>query len=147
MNKKFFIVSVFALMLGTTTVMADNHKFNDGPKKPQKEVVNKPAKNDKMSKPGKQHAQAKPAAKPAPKPVAQKAPAKPKPVAHAPRPHRPEPKPACPPSGRCHKPSPCHCHGSYHHHRGHCKPLPPCPVRNHVRVVPPIAPFQVTVRI
>ena len=39
MNKKFFIVSVFALLLGTTTVMADNHKFNDGPKKTQKEVA------------------------------------------------------------------------------------------------------------
>ena len=146
MNKKFFIVSVFALLLGTTTVMADNHKFNDGPKKPQKEVVKKPAKNDKMSKPGKNDFHAKPAPKPAPKPVAHKAPAKPKPTAHAPRPHRPEPKPACPPSGRCHKPSPCsHCHGSHHHHRGHCRPLPPS--RPIGKIVPPPVPFQVVVHI
>ncbi len=135
MNKKFLLVSVVTLLLGTTTVMADNHRDNHGPQKPQKEMVQK----NKPQAPKPQ------AAKPAPKPVVHKAPAKHKPTAHAPRPHRPEPKPACPPSGRCHKPSPCHCHGSHHCH-SHCRPLPPRPVKQ-VRVTPPFSPIQVTVRI
>lgn len=144
MNKKFFIVSVLTLLLGTTSVMADNHRDLDGPQKPKKEVVQK-------NKPQAPKPQVKPQAhKPQPaKPqvVAHKAPAKHKPAPnmHHPKP-KPMPKPGCGPDGRhakcCHN-----CHSSYHHYRGHCKPLPPCPVRNHVRVVPSIAPFQVTVRI
>ena len=155
MNMKFFIVSVVTLLLGTTSVMADNHKHHDGPQKPKKEVVQKQnkkdnkkdkhSKNDRHYDSKAKHNAPKPqAAKPACKPnvVAHKAPAK-----HKPAPHMHQPKPGCGPDGRhakdCHK---CHsCHG--HHHSGHCKPMPPRPVKNHVRVVPPIAPFQVTVRI
>ena len=151
MNKKFFIVSVLTLLLGTTSVMADNHRDLDGPQKPKKEVVQKNSKDKKADKV--KHQAPKPQVKPQahkpqpakPQVVAHKAPAKHKP---APKMHQPKPMPApaCGPDGRhgkcCHN-----CNGSYHHHRGHCKPLPPCPVRNHVRVVPSIAPFQVTVRI
>lgn len=131
MNKKFFIVSVVTLLLGTTSVMADNHRGSDGPQKPKKEVVQKN----------------KPQA-PKPQMVAHKAPAKHK---HAPKMHHPKPKPmprpGCGPDGRhakdCHK---CHsCHG--HHHSGHCKPMPPRPVKNQVHITPPFSPIQVTVRI
>jgi hypothetical protein len=46
MNKKLFLVSVVTLLLGTTSVMADNHKHHDGPQKPKKEVVQKQNKKD-----------------------------------------------------------------------------------------------------
>ena len=46
MNKKILLVSVVTLLLGTTTVMADNHRHNDGPQKPKKEVVHKDPKKD-----------------------------------------------------------------------------------------------------
>lgn len=155
MNKKILLVSVVTLLLGTTTVMADNHRHNDGPQKPKKEVVHKDPKKDnkkeiKKDKVSKNHRpdahKAKPAPKPAPRPVAHKAPAKPKPVAHAHRPHhKPNHKPACRPDGRhgkdCH-----HCHSGHHHNGCHCRPLPPRPVKQ-VRITPPFSPIQVTVRI
>lgn len=54
MNKKLFLVSVVTLLLGTTSVMADNHKHHDGPQKPKKEVVQKQNKKDnKKDKHGK----------------------------------------------------------------------------------------------
>ena len=145
MNKKFFIVSVVTLLLGTTSVMADNHRDFDGPQKPKKEVVqrHKPqAHKPQAPKPQ--------AAKPAPKPqvVAHKAPAKHKPAPnmHHPKP-KPMPKPGSGPNGRHGKS--CHyCHSCHHHHVGHCRPVAPRrPIKNHVRITPPFSPIQVTVRI
>jgi outer membrane biosynthesis protein TonB len=152
MNKKFLLVSVVTLLLGTTNVWADNHKMNDGPQKPKKEMVQKNNKKDnKKDKVSNNHRPdahtAKPASKPAPKPVAHKAPAKPKPVAHVSHKphHKPAPKPACCPDGR-HGKSCHHCHSGHHHNGCHCRPLPPRPVKQ-VRITPPFSPIQVTVRI
>lgn len=148
MNKKFLVASVVALLLGTSSVMADNHRHNDGPQKPKKEVVHKQDKHkkDKVSK-NDRHFDAMSKHK-APKPVAKKAPVKPKPVAHAHRPHhRPEPKPVCRPDGRHGKS--CHyCHSGHRRHCSHCRPVPPRrPVVKQVRITPPFSPIQVTVRI
>lgn len=150
MNKKILLVSVVTLLLGTTSVMADNHRHNDGPQGPKKEVVHKDHKKDnkkdKVSKndrhfdaKGKHHA---------PKPVAKKAPKKPQPVAHAHRPHhKPDHKPACRPDGRHGKDCYKH-HKGHHHHCGHCRPVPPRrPVAKRVLITPPFSPIQVMVRI
>lgn len=154
MNKKFFIVSVVTLLLGTTSVMADNHRGNDGPQKPKKEVVQKNKKDNKndrhLDSKAKHNAPKPQAAKPAPKPqvVAHKAPAKHKPAPnmHHPKP-KPMPKPGCGPDVRHGKS--CHyCHRCHHHHVGHCRPVAPRrPIKNHVRITPPFSPIQVTVRI
>lgn len=156
MNKKFLLVSVVTLLLGTSSVWADNHKMNDGPQKPKKEVVQKNDKKDKVNK-NDRHFDSKTKPQPAkpqvkkepakPQPVAHKAPANPKPTAHVhhkPH-HKPAPKPACGPDGR-HGKSCHHCHCGNPHHGDHCKPLPPRPVKQ-VRVTPPFSPIQVTVRI
>lgn len=156
MNKKFLFVSVFALLLGTTSVMADNHRDNDGPKH-KKEVVQKNnkkdnKKNNKKDKVGKNdrhfNSKAKPAHKPAPKPVAHKAPAKHKPAVHPHKPHhKPDCKPVCRPDGR-HSKSCFNCHKGHCHHGSHCRPVAPChSVKKHVRITPPFSPIQVTVRI
>lgn len=151
MNKKLFLVSVVTLLLGTTSVMADNHKHHDGPQKPKKEVVQKQNKKDNKNdrhfgSKAKHNAPKPQAAKPACKPnvVAHKAPAKHKP---APKMHHPMPKPGCGPDGR-HGKSCHHCHKSHCNHRGHGRPVAPSrPIKNHVRITPPFSPIQVTVRI
>jgi hypothetical protein len=151
MNKKFLFASVVALLLGTTSVMADNHKHGDGPQKPKKEVVHKNdkkdnKKNDKYSK-NDRHFDSKDKHK-APKHDVKKQPANHKPVAHAHKPHhKPDHKPACRPDGRhgknCH-----HCHKSHCNHRGHCKHPASCrPLKKMVRVTPPFSPVQVMVRL
>lgn len=148
MNKKFLLATLVTLLLGTTSVMADNHRHNDGPQKPKKEVVQKQNKKDKYSK-NDRHFDAKGKHQaPKHKPVVHKAP-KGKPVAHMHhRPHhKPDHKPACRPDGRHGKS--CHyCHKSHCNHRGHCRPVAPRrPIKNHVRITPPFSPIQVTVRI
>lgn len=152
MNKKLFLVSVVTLLLGTTSVMADNHKHHDGPQKPKKEVVQKQNKKDykkdKYSKNDRHFDTKGKHQAPKHKPVVHKAP-KGKPVAHMhhkPN-HKPGPKPACRPDGRHGKS--CHyCHKSHCNHRGHCRPVAPRrPIKNHVRITPPFSPIQVTVRI
>lgn len=148
MNKKFLLVSIVTLLLGTTSVMADNHKHQDGPRQPKKEVVHKKDKKDKDRK-SDRHFDSKGKHQPA-KPVVHKAPKKSHPVAHRPhhKPHhKPNHKPACRPDGRhgkdCH-----HCHKSHCHNGSHCRPVAPRrPVVKHIRVTPPFSPFQVTVRI
>lgn len=148
MNKKFLLATLVTLLVGTTSVMADNHRHNDGPQKPKKEVVQKQNKKDKYSK-NDRHFDAKGKHQaPKHKPVVHKAP-KGKPVAHMQhRPHhKPDHKPACRPDGRHGKS--CHyCHKSHCNHRGHCRPVAPRrPIKNHVRITPPFSPIQVTVRI
>lgn len=148
MNKKFLLATLVTLLVGTTSVMADNHRHNDGPQKPKKEVVQKQNKKDKYSK-NDRHFDAKGKHQaPKNKPVVHKAP-KGKPVAHMHhRPHHnPNHKPACRPGGRHGKS--CHyCHKSHCNHRGHCRPVAPRrPIKNHVRITPPFSPIQVTVRI
>lgn len=148
MNKKFLLATLVTLLVGTTSVMADNHRHNDGPQKPKKEVVQKQNKKDKYSK-NDRHFDAKGKYQaPKHKPVVHKAP-KGKPVAHMHhRPHhKPDHKPACRPDGRHGKS--CHyCHKSHCNHRGHCRPVAPRrPIKSHVRITPPFSPIQVTVRI
>jgi hypothetical protein len=150
MNKKLFLVSVVTLLLGTTSVMADNHKHHDGPQKPKKEVVQKQnKKDDKKDKHSKndRHYDSK-GKHNMPKAIAKNVINKHKPVAHAHKSHhKPNHKPACRPDGR-HGKSCHHCHKSHCNHRGHGRPVAPCrPIKNHVRITPPFSPIQVTVRI
>ena len=150
MNKKFFIVSVVTLLLGTTSVMADNHRDNDGLQKPKKEVVQKQNKKDKKDKYSKndRHFDSKDkhhAAKH--KPVAHKAP-KGKPVAHVHHKshHKPSHHPVCCKDGRHGKSH--YCSRCHHRHNGYCGHVPVGrPVKKHVRITPPFSPIQVTVRI
>lgn len=147
MNKKFLLATAVTLLLGTTTVMADNHRHHDGPQRHKKEAVHKSSKSDKVARSNRHFDSKNKHHAPKPKPVVNHA-HKPKPAVHVHHRHpKPMPKPACAPYGRHGKS--CHyCHSSRCYHSSHCRPLPPRrPVKNHVRVTPPFSPIQVTVRI
>ena len=150
MNKKFLLATLVTLVLGTTGVMAENHRRDDGHQKPQKEVVHKQNKKDKKDKYSKndRHFDSKDkhhAAKH--KPVAHKAP-KGKPAAHVHHKshHKPSHHPVCCKDGRHGKSH--YCSRCHHRHNGYCGHVPVGrPVKNHVRITPPFSPIQVTVRI
>lgn len=147
MNKKFLLATAVTLLLGTTSVMADNHHRDDGPRKPHKEVVHKSDKKDKVARDNRHFDAKKKHHAPKPKPVVHKVP-KHKPVAHVRHnPSKPMLKPACAPCGR-HGKSCNNSHCCYRNHCHHSRPLPPArPIKKQVRITPPFSPIQVTVRI